>query len=74
MIREGLKNVAAGANPMVLRKGIHKAVEVAVEEIRKISKTIESKESVAQVASISAADAEIGDLLPTLWKKLETME
>ncbi len=63
MIREGLKNVAAGANPMVLRKGIHKAVEVAVEEIRKISKTIESKESVAQVASISAADSEIGGLI-----------
>jgi chaperonin GroEL len=70
MIREGLKNVAAGANPMVLRKGIHKAVEVAVEEIRKISKTIESKESVAQVASISAADAEIGGLIADAMEKV----
>ena len=63
MIREGLKNVAAGANPMVLKKGINKAVEVAVEEIRKTAKTIESKGSVAQVASISAADKEIGGLI-----------
>jgi len=70
MIREGLKNVAAGANPMVLRKGINKAVEVAVEEIRKISKTIESKESVAQVASISAADAEIGGLIADAMEKV----
>ncbi|MBS3995241.1 MAG: chaperonin GroEL, partial [Alkaliphilus sp.] len=59
IIREGLKNVAAGANPMILKKGIQKAVDVAVEEIKKISKTIESKEAIAQVASISASDETI---------------
>ena len=63
MVREGLKNVAAGANPMILRKGIQKAVEVAVEEIQKISKPVESKEAIAQVASISAADEETGRLI-----------
>ena len=70
MIREGLKNVAAGANPMVLKKGITKAVEVAVEEIKKTAKTIESKESVAQVASISAADKEIGALIADAMEKV----
>jgi len=70
MIKEGLKNVAAGANPMVLRKGIYKAVEVAVEEISKIAKTIESKASVAQVASISAADQEIGGLIADAMEKV----
>lgn len=63
MIREGLKNVAAGANPMMLKLGIEKAVGVAVEEIRKIAKPIESKEAIAQVASNSAADKEIGNLI-----------
>ncbi|MGI6224779.1 MAG: chaperonin GroEL [Peptococcales bacterium] len=63
MIREGLKNVAAGANPMILKQGINKAVEVAVEEIHKIAKPVESKEAIAQVASISAADKEIGNLI-----------
>ena len=56
MIREGLKNVTAGANPMGIRKGIEKAVQTAVEELKAISKPVESKESIAQVASISAAD------------------
>src|SRR5690606_9185676 len=56
MIREGLKNVAAGANPMSLKRGIEKAVQVAVEEIKKIAKPIEGKSSIAQVASISAGD------------------
>lgn len=63
IIREGLKNVAAGANPMILKKGIEKAVAATVEEIKKISKPIESKNAIAQVASISAADKEIGDLI-----------
>jgi chaperonin GroEL len=63
IIREGLKNVAAGANPMILKKGIEKAVVVTVEEIKKIAKPIESKGAIAQVASISAADTEIGDLI-----------
>ncbi|WP_044893077.1 chaperonin GroEL [Bacillus alveayuensis] len=63
MIREGLKNVTAGANPMGIRKGIEKAVAVAVEELKAISKPIEGKESIAQVAAISAADEEVGKLI-----------
>lgn len=63
MIREGLKNVTAGANPMGIRKGIEKAVKVAVEELQAISKPIENKESIAQVAAISAADNEVGQLI-----------
>ena len=63
MIREGLKNVTAGANPMGIRKGIEKAVATAVEELKAISKPIEGKESIAQVASISAADEEVGQLI-----------
>ncbi|KEZ49546.1 MULTISPECIES: chaperonin GroEL [Metabacillus] len=63
MIREGLKNVTAGANPMGIRKGIEKAVVVATEELKAISKPIESKESIAQVAAISAADDEVGQLI-----------
>ncbi|SFA53480.1 chaperonin GroEL [Parageobacillus thermantarcticus] len=63
MIREGLKNVTAGANPMGIRKGIEKAVAVAVEELKAISKPIQGKESIAQVAAISAADEEVGQLI-----------
>ena len=63
MVREGLKNVAAGANPMIIRRGIQKAVEVAVEEIGKISHPVESKAAIAQVASISAADDATGQLI-----------
>ena len=63
MIREGLKNVTAGANPMILRKGIDKAVTRALEELKAISKPIESKEAIAQVAAISAADEEVGELI-----------
>jgi chaperonin GroEL len=63
MIREGLKNVTSGANPMVVRRGIEKAVKVAVEELQRISKPIEGKESIAQVAAISAADEEVGQLI-----------
>ncbi|NNU94586.1 chaperonin GroEL [Geobacillus sp. NFOSA3] len=63
MIREGLKNVTAGANPMGIRKGIEKAVAVAVEELKAISKPIQGRESIAQVAAISAADEEVGQLI-----------
>ncbi|MCY1689753.1 chaperonin GroEL [Exiguobacterium sp. SL14] len=63
MIREGLKNVTAGANPMVIRKGIEKAVRRAVEELHTIAKPIEGKEAIAQVATISAADEEVGQLI-----------
>jgi chaperonin GroEL len=63
MIREGLKNVTAGANPVGIRKGIEKAVTVAVSELKEISKEIEGKVSIAQVASISSGDEEVGDLI-----------
>ncbi|WP_028390611.1 chaperonin GroEL, partial [Bacillus cihuensis] len=63
MIREGLKNVTAGANPMGIRKGIEQAVNVATEELKAISKPIENKESIAQVAAISSADEEVGQLI-----------
>ncbi|WAM33420.1 chaperonin GroEL [Caldicellulosiruptor morganii] len=70
MIREGLKNVAAGANPMILRKGIQKAVDVVVEEIRKMSKNVRGKEDIAYVASISAGDEEIGKLVADAMEKV----
>ncbi|MCK8816128.1 chaperonin GroEL [Natroniella sulfidigena] len=63
IVNEGMKNVAAGANPMILRKGIQKAVEATVEEIGTISKPIEDRESIAQVAAISAADEAVGELI-----------
>ncbi|MDR7002725.1 chaperonin GroEL [Neobacillus niacini] len=63
MIREGLKNVTAGANPMGIRKGIEKAVATAVGELKTISKQIEGKESIAQVAAISSDDNEVGQLI-----------
>ncbi|MCM3088433.1 chaperonin GroEL [Bhargavaea ginsengi] len=63
MIREGLKNVTAGANPVGIRKGIEKAVESAVVELKNISTEIEGKESIAQVAAISSGDDEVGELI-----------
>ena len=63
IIREGLKNVTAGANPILVRNGIRKAVDVAVEEIKAISKPVDGKEDIARVAAISAADDEIGKLI-----------
>ncbi len=63
IIKEGLKNVAAGANPMGLKKGIELAVDAAVEGIKKNSKIVDSKEAISQVASVSANDSEIGDLI-----------
>jgi chaperonin GroEL len=63
MVREGLRNVAAGANPMSLKRGIEAAVETAVASIHAISKETESKSQIAQVASISAADTEIGEMI-----------
>ncbi len=63
MVREGLRNVAAGANPMSLKRGIERAVDEAVEAIKSISVDVESKEQIAQVAAISAADPEIGDMI-----------
>ena len=63
MVREGLRNVAAGANPMSLKKGIEAAVVAAVASIKELSKVVDSKEQIAQVASISAADTEIGGMI-----------
>ena len=70
IIREGFKNVAAGANPMELKKGIQGAVDVAVDEIKKIAKKVETKESIAQVASVSAGDTEIGALIAEAMEKV----
>ncbi len=63
MIREGNKNIVAGANPMTIRRGMERAVKVAVEALKENSKPIEGKESIANVAAISAADEEIGKLI-----------
>jgi chaperonin GroEL len=70
MVREGLKNVAAGANPMILKKGIEKAVATVVDEIKKVSKPVESKNDITHVASISAADEEIGKLIAEAMDKV----
>lgn len=70
MIREGLKNVTAGANPMVIRRGMEKAVRAAVEEIKSIAKPVENKASIAQVASISADDQEVGSLIAEAMEKV----
>ena len=69
-IREGLKNVTAGANPMAVKRGIEKAVKVAVEELKKIAKPIEGKQSIAQVAAISAGDMEVGELIAEAMEKV----
>lgn len=70
IVKEGLKNVAAGANPMVLKRGIMKATEVSVEELKKISKEVEDKTAIAQVASISASDEKIGQLISDAMEKV----
>ena len=63
IINEGFKNVAAGANPMILKKGIQGAVDVAIEEIKNNSKEVSTKEAIANIASVSSADENIGDLI-----------
>ena len=63
IIREGLKNLAAGANPIILRKGIEKAVDAAVKQLQSISKKVEGKKAISQVASISAGDETVGELI-----------
>ena len=70
MIHEGMRNVAAGANPMIIRKGIEKAVNALVAEIKSCAKKVEDKESIAQVASISAADEETGKLIAEAMEKV----
>ena len=70
MIREGLKNLAAGANPIILKKGIMKAVAVAVEHLKSVSKPVDGKTAIAQVASISAGDEEVGKLISDAMEKV----
>ncbi len=70
LVREGMKNVAAGANPMIVRKGMAKAVEAAVSEIIANSKTVNGKEDIARVASVSAASEEIGTLIADAMEKV----
>jgi len=70
LIREGMKNVTAGANPMVLRKGIQKAVNAAVEELKKNSKKVSGTEDIARVGTISAGDAVIGQLIADAMEKV----
>ncbi len=70
IIREGLKNLAAGANPIILKRGIQKAVDVAVDELKKISKKIDGKNAIAQVASNSAGDEEVGKLISDAMEKV----
>ena len=70
IVRQGLKNVAAGANPLALQRGIEKAVDQVVEDIRKQSKEISGKEQIARVAAISAGDDEIGDVIADAIEKV----
>lgn len=70
IIREGMRNLAAGANPMILQKGISKAVERAVEEIKNFSTEVSSKEAIEQVASISAANEQVGKLISEAMEKV----
>ncbi len=70
LVREGLKNVAAGANPMIVRKGIAKAVDAAVEYIKSSAKTVDGQSDIARVASVSAADEKIGELIAEAMEKV----
>ena len=70
IVREGFKNVTAGANPMVLKRGIDGAVEVAVDHLKNSAKKVDDKESIAQVASVSAGDQEIGRLISEAMDKV----
>ena len=70
IIKEGFKNVAAGANPMILKRGIAGAVDVAVDEIKRLSHDVDTTEAIAQVASVSAADDEIGGLIAEAMEKV----
>jgi chaperonin GroEL len=70
IVREGLKNVAAGANPMALKRGIEQAVDVVVEHIRKSARDVQGKEDIARVATISARDREVGDIISDAIEKV----
>ncbi|HET8911743.1 MAG TPA: chaperonin GroEL, partial [Ktedonobacteraceae bacterium] len=70
IITEGLKNLAAGANPMILRKGLETGVEAVITEIKSMSRPVETREQIAQVAAISAADSEIGQLIAEVMERV----
>ena len=70
IVREGMKNFAAGANPVILKKGIFKAVDTIVEKLKTISKAVANRNDIKQVASISAGDEEIGELIATAMEKV----
>ena len=70
LIHEGMKNVAAGANPMVLRKGIFKAVDAAIEELKKQAKTVNGRDDIARVGAVSAGDESIGNLIADAMDKV----
>jgi chaperonin GroEL len=70
IVNEGLKNLAAGANPMILRRGLERGVEAIITEIKSQSKPVEGREEIAQVAAISASDQEIGDLIAEVMEKV----
>ncbi len=70
IVREGMKNVSAGANPMVLKKGIQKAVDAAVESIHDAAKSVKGSKDIARVATISAGDEQIGDLIADAMEKV----
>lgn len=70
MIKDGLKNVLAGSNPVIVKRGIEKAMKVAVDEIKKISTPINGKDDIARVASISANDEAVGELISEAMEKV----
>ena len=74
LVREGLKNVASGANPMIVRKGIQKAVDVAVKNLLESAKSVAGKHDIARVASVSAANDEVGELIAEAMEKVTADE
>src|SRR5665213_3324339 len=70
IVREGLRNVAAGANPMILRRGIEEGVRLVIANLRDQAKPVSGKEQIAQVAAISAADPEIGEMISEVMEKV----
>ena len=72
MVKEGVKNIAAGADPMAIKRGMDKTLESSIKEIKKISSKVEGKEDIARVASISANNNEIGELIADAMEKVST--
>ena len=70
MVNEGMKNLAAGANPIVLRKGMKKATDCAVEAIQKMSSKVNGRDQIARVAAISAGDDEVGEMVASAMEKV----